>query len=726
MGWFNDQIHERRIKDDEALGNAFSDVVSAVLGRKAAPSNNDERRIVQDAVADILDYFHLSAGEIPENVTKKDEQLEYLLRPHGIMTRRVELTEGWYKDSVGPLLGVRADDGSAVALIPGKLGGYFFTDSASGKRLKVNKKTASMIGFEATCFYRPFPLRPMTIADFFKFIIESIPLSTAILMLGASLLVTLVGMLAPKVSYIVMSEVVVSDSLQLLLSITVFSVCLTISKVMISTIKTMLDTKISTLLDLRTEAATMARVMSLPASFFKDYSSGQLSCKMGYMNSLCSMLFDSVFSTSLTSLLSLIYVVQIFNYAPALVIPSLIIILATLVISVITTFAQMKITGKRMDIAGKESGMTYSMISGVQKIKLAGAEKRMFSRWLGLYAQETKLNYGQPLFLRINGVINTAITLFGTIALYYFAVKSGVSVAEFNAFNTSYAMVSGAFLSFAGVATTIAGIKPILDEVKPIMDAQPEISEGRRIVTKLSGNIELNNISFRYTETMPNVIDNLSLRIKAGQYVALVGSTGCGKSTLVRLMLGFEKPQKGSIYYDRHDIESLDLKSLRSKIGVVMQNGKLFYGDIFSNITISAPWLTLNDAWEAAEAAGIADDIRAMPMGMHTIVSEGQGGFSGGQKQRLMIARAIAPKPKILIFDEATSALDNITQKKVSEALDALKCTRIVIAHRLSTIRQCDRILVLDKGKIIEDGTYDELIANNGFFAELVERQRVD
>ena len=323
-------------------------------------------------------------------------------------------------------------------------------------------------------------------------------------------------------------------------------------------------------------------------------------------------------------------------------------------------------------------------------------------------------------------MINTAITLAGTIALYFFAVESGVSMAEFNAFNASYAMISGAFLSLAGVATTIAGIKPVIEEVKPIMDAQPEISEGRRIVTKVSGNIELSNVSFRYAENMPNVIDNLSLQIKSGQYVAIVGATGCGKSTLVRLILGFEKPQKGSIYFDRQDIERLDLKSLRSRIGVVMQNGKLFYGDIFSNITISAPWLTLDDAWAAAETAGIADDIRAMPMGMHTIVSEGQGGFSGGQKQRLMIARAIAPKPKILIFDEATSALDNITQKKVSDALDGLKCTRIVIAHRLSTIRQCDRILVLDKGKIIEDGTYDELIDDNGYFAELVERQRID
>ena len=261
---------------------------------------------------------------------------------------------------------------------------------------------------------------------------------------------------------------------------------------------------------------------------------------------------------------------------------------------------------------------------------------------------------------------------------------------------------------------------------KPFLEAEPETSDNREIVTRLSGGIELNNVYFRYTERSPYIVNNMTLKIRPGEYVAIVGRTGCGKSTLMRLLLGFEKPEKGAIYYDGRDINSLDLGSLRRKIGTVMQSGGLFQGDIYSNIVITAPELTLDDAWAAAETAGIAEDIRNMPMGMQTMISEGQGGISGGQKQRIMIARAIAPKPKILMFDEATSALDNKTQKQVSEALDAMGCTRIVIAHRLSTIRHCDRILVLDKGNVIEDGTYDELIAKNGYFAELVARQRLD
>jgi ABC-type bacteriocin/lantibiotic exporter with double-glycine peptidase domain len=287
-------------------------------------------------------------------------------------------------------------------------------------------------------------------------------------------------------------------------------------------------------------------------------------------------------------------------------------------------------------------------------------------------------------------------------------------------------MVSGAFMSLAGIATTVAQFKPTIEMAKPIMETIPEIAEGKPVIERLTGGIELSNVSFRYQEGMPNVIDNLSMKIRPGQYVAIVGSTGCGKSTLLRLMLGFEKPQKGAIYYDGKDIAGIDLKSLRRRIGVVMQNGKLFHGDIFSNIVISAPHLTMDEAWAAAEMAGIAEDIRRMPMGMHTMISEGAGGISGGQRQRLMIARAIAPKPKIIMLDEATSALDNVTQKIVSDSLESLKCTRVVIAHRLSTIRECDRIIYLENGKIIEDGTYDDLIAQNGKFAELVERQRLD
>jgi ABC-type bacteriocin/lantibiotic exporter with double-glycine peptidase domain len=245
-------------------------------------------------------------------------------------------------------------------------------------------------------------------------------------------------------------------------------------------------------------------------------------------------------------------------------------------------------------------------------------------------------------------------------------------------------------------------------------------------VSNLGGGIEVSSVTFRYGPDLPYVLHDLSFSVKPGEYVGIVGKSGCGKSTILRLLLGFEEPERGSIFFGQHDVRHVDLRSLRRHIGTVMQDGKLFMGDIANNITIATPGATIDDAWKAAELAGIADDIRKMPMGMQTLVTEGSGGISGGQRQRIMIARAVCGDKRVLVFDEATSALDNKTQKHVSDSLDSLNCTRVVVAHRLSTVRHCDRILVLDEGRIAEEGSYDELIARNGLFAKLVERQRLD
>lgn len=725
MGWFDEQIRQRKLNDDCLFEEAFADIAGAVTGKRVYSALNDFQKS-KDAIEEILKFYHVRASELPENIEDINEQLEYLLRPHGIMRRTVILDKGWYKDAIGAMLAVRKSDGLPVALIPAGMAGYTYYDADSGRYIKINGRNESLFEEEAIAFYSSFPLRKLGIADLMRYIIHTLSISDFVMVGIATLAVTLIGLLTPKLTNLMFSDVLESGSVRVLISLAVFMVCVSASSIIAGGIKTLLLARVSTKTDLAVQAASMMRVLSLPAGFFKDYSAGELSSRAQHINSLCSMLVSTVLSTGLTSVFSLVYISQIFKYAPMLVVPALTVIAATVICSIVTMFVHMKNSKKRMEFAAKESGLSYSLISGVQKIKISGSEKRAFAKWAKLYAQEAKLTYNPPLFLKINSALNLAISLAGTIIMYYFAAAGGVSVADYYAFTAAYGMVSGAFMSLASMTMTVAGIRPVLDMAKPVLEAEPEIAEGKRVVERVSGGIELNNVSFRYSDSMPNVIDNLSIKIRPGQYVAIVGSTGCGKSTLMRLMLGFEKAQKGAIYYDGRDISKLDLKSLRRRIGVVMQDSKLFSGDIYSNITISAPWLTLDEAWEAAELSGIAEDIRRMPMGMHTVISEGSGGVSGGQRQRLMIARAIAPKPKILMFDEATSALDNITQKKVSESLDNLKCTRIVIAHRLSTIRSCDRIIYLENGRIAEDGTYEELIAKNGRFAELVERQRLD
>ena len=726
MGWFDEQIRQRKQNDDDVFADSFVNMAAAVLGSKVTGSLSDGSAAAKSSIDEILKYYHVKSREVPDNIKDTNEQLEYLMRPYGIMRRTVRLEKGWYRDAVGAMLGVMKESGRVVALIPAGFSGYCYIDPDSGKKIKINRRNQRLFDSEAIAFYKPFPLKKIGLGSVAKYIAETLSAADFALIALATLALSLIGMLSPKLNNILFAAVLPSGSVRLLLSIAVFTVSVSVSSLLISATKEMITARINTKMSVSVQAAAMMRIMSLPADFFKGYGSGDLSSRAAHISSLCNMLVSAVLTTGLTSAFSLIYISQIFIYAPVLVVPAIAVILATVAFSLISSFAQMRISKKQMELSAKESGMSYALISGIQKIKLAGAEKRAFARWGNLYAQNAKLTYNPPAFIKLNSVISLAISLIGNIVMYAAAVKSGVSVADYYAFSTAYGMVSGAFMSLAGMALTVAQIKPILETVQPFFNTVPEISEGKEVITRLSGGIELTNVSFRYNENMPLILDNMSLKIRPGQYVAIVGKTGCGKSTLMRLLLGFEKPQKGAVYYDGRDIERIDLKSLRRRIGVVMQNGKLFSGDIYSNIVISAPWLTQSDAWDAAEKAGIAEDIRRMPMGMNTIISEGSGGISGGQRQRLMIARAIAPKPKILMLDEATSALDNLTQKRVSESLDSLKCTRIVIAHRLSTIKQCDRILVLDGGKITEDGTYDELIAQNGVFAELVERQRLD
>ena len=724
--WFDEQIKQRKLNDEEVLSATFAEIASSVLGAKMSAALYDDRRRTKDEIDRILKFYRVQLPEIPDTLENIDDQLEFALRPHGIMRRVVTLPSGWYKDAVGAMLGMRKDNGHIVALLPGRVGGYTFFDETTGKSEIVGKRNEGLFEAEAMAFYKPFPLRPLGIMDLVKHIVGCVSgydIASLLLATGA---LTLVGMVLPWTNRLLFGTVIQAGQIRLLFAAAVLLISANVSQLLFLAVKSLLSSRILTKMDVAVESATMMRLLSLPAEFFKKHGSGELASRMKQVNTLCNMLVQAFLDTGLMSIFSLVYILQIFAFAPGLAAPAMLIILLTVAHTILSALIAQSVSRKRLKASADTSNVGLALISGVQKVKLAGAEKRAFSRWGRVYAKEAKLLYDPPFYMKVSTAIRTAITLFGSIVLYVAAIRSHVSAADYYAFTSAYGMVSAAFLALSGVATTAAGIRPVIEMIEPILHAAPELSEGRQMVEHISGGVELSNVSFRYNEGMPMILDNLSLKIRPGQYVAIVGRTGCGKSTLMRLLLGFETPQKGAIYYDGKDISTVDLKSLRRKIGVVMQNGGLFQGDIFSNITISAPRATLDDAWEAAELAGIADDIRDMPMGMFTMVSEGGGGISGGQKQRLMIARAVAPKPKLLMFDEATSALDNKTQKKVSDALEGLKCTRIVIAHRLSTIKNCDRIIVLDGGKIIEDGTYDELLAKDGYFAELVARQRVD
>ncbi len=725
-GWFDEQIKDRIRYDEEGVQNAFAQLSSVVLGKSViSAALNSDRLKTKNAIEEILKFYNTEPIELPEELEDLNDQLEYLLRPTGIMRRVVKLQGNWWRDAVGPMLG-QTRSGDVVALIPAGWGGYEFFDYETGEKLRLSRKTRDKLQEEAFCFYRPLPLKQLGLADLLQYIVKTLSAADILMAALAGLGVSLLGLFTPYIKKLIFERVIPAGEPGLLLPVALVLAGVTLSAVLIEITKTLLIARVQTKMNIPVEAAAMSRLLLLPAVFFKEYNAGELSSRISAIMQLCEMLANAFLATGLTALFSLVYVFQIMSFAPTLVAPALLVILLELAVTVITGFVELNLNRRRMALDARLNGLTFASFSGVPKIKLAGAERRVFAKWAKAYKQQADVNYNPPLLVKIQPIAAGVINLAGIVIIYYSAAAASVSVAGFMAFSASFGLVTGAIMSLAGATTSFANIKPLMEMVEPILKAVPEVGENKQIITRLSGNIELNNVSFRYNEEMPLVLDDISLKIKAGQYVAIVGKTGCGKSTLMRLLLGFETPQRGGIYYDGRDIARLDLRSLRQNIGAVTQDGRLFSGDIFSNIVISAPWLSRDDAWQAAELAGIADDIRAMPMGMHTMISEGSGAISGGQRQRLMIARAIVPKPRILMFDEATSALDNITQKQVAEALDSLKSTRIVIAHRLSTIRHCERIIVLEDGKIREDGSYDELLQKGGYFAELVARQRLD
>lgn len=720
MDLFESQVEARRRFDDERLEQALHRLSDAVTGARTAEGAS---RLVQagSALDHVLAYYGVEGGETPRGVKSMDELIQQRLRSTGIMCRPVRLSGAWYRDAMGAMLGF-ADDGLPVALIPLARGGYQFIDGMGPVR--VNERSAKRLADEAWCFYRPLPQRELGVRDILLFMARSLDRGDIIALICAAAASTALGMVAPLVNRIVFGPVVEAGTASIIAPLAVLLVGVLVAQVIVGGIRQIVLARISTKLSVPLDAAMMMRTLSLPASFFSRYQTGDLSERLAIVGEVGRLIQDVVLTALLNALFAMAYVGQIAAIAPAMAAPTIGVALLTTAVTALVAAAQMRVTARRLDLGTRLSGWQYALIEGLQKIKLVGAEKRAFATWANLYHRQARLAYNGPVLTRLSSTIQMAVASLGTIVFYLSSAAGGLSVAEYMAFTSAYGAVSAALAALGAAAVNMACIRPYLSMADPLLKTVPETSESKRALERMSGGFELNHVTFAYGDDRP-VLEDLTLKVRPGEYVAVVGKTGSGKSTLMRLLLGFERPQRGAVYYDGRDLASVDAGSVRKRIGVVLQDGRLFAGSIYDNIAISAPGLTLEQAWEAAELAGLSDDIDAMPMGMNTMVTEGGGGMSGGQRQRIMIARAIAAKPKILMFDEATSALDNVTQKIVSDSLESLKCTRLVIAHRLSTIRACSRIVVLDGGRIVEDGTYDELVECGGLFADLVARQQV-
>ena len=475
----------------------------------------------------------------------------------------------------------------------------------------------------------------------------------------------------------------------------------------------------------------MDHLLRLPVSFYRKFTAGDLTNRVLSINAIRQILSNTVMTTVLSGAFSVVNLGLLFYYDASLAWIG--VGLAVLAVIFITTIGWLKLRFDRRISTeqGEIQGFLFEFLSGISKIRITGAEKRIFALWAGRFSKLKRLAFSSGTYQNFIQVFNESYPLLANIFffsfIYYVVTTAGssagiISVGAFMAFITAFNQFLNDSLKMSMSIISSLHVVTLYERVKPILEEIPESTAQNADPGELSGDIELNSVSFRYNEDQPLVLNDVSIKIKSGEMVAFVGPSGSGKSTIMRILLGFEEPESGSVYYDGIPFESMNKDLVRQQIGVVLQNGSLMSGSIFKNIVGNSD-LSLEDAWEAARMAGMEEDIKSMPMEMHTVVSEGAGTFSGGQRQRLMIARAIAHKPRLLFMDEATSALDNRTQNIVSESLDNLQATRIVIAHRLSTIINADKIYVMDKGSIIESGTYDDLMQNGGLFSNLAKRQ---
>ena len=725
MSIFGEQFLARRNRDQIDLDNALQDVYEAVTGRESIrySINSDEQ--VRKELERICFYLGVRADQDVPEYNDLEDMLDYITRPFAIMRRHILLTHHWWKNGDGPLLVSKKDSDELLALIPGRLGGYYYTDFRSNKKIKIDRHNAGEFEKEAICFYKPLPLSSLSANELTGLLFKNMAATDLAMLVLSGIGIVGVSLLIPFATKMVFEYVIPTGAMTLVGSFSFLLISSAMVAYIIAVIKQGYADRVKVRMEVYLTHGVMGRMINFPTSFFASKSTGELYRVFDNLREIPQILIDSVIVPIIDIGLAMLFIIQIAVIVPELLVPAIITALLQFVCMAIGTFQAYGLLNVELQQDRKIQGLAISVYEGIQRIKLSGSESRIMAKWAGLYSKKAKVAYPAVFPVKFQTELIAFISMMGMLAAFYKGFRDNISIPQFVAFVAAFGMLTGSITAFSNKSKDVIKLKPVLKMADEILKECPEVSKEKLIVDHLSGKIEVKDLTFRYGRDLPLILDGVSFTVHPGEYVAIVGKSGCGKSTLVRIFMGFEKAVSGSVSYDDIDVERIDPRSLRRSIGVVMQSGNLFHDSIYRNIAISAPGLSMEEAWEAAEKAGIAEDIRNMPMKMKTLIPQGGGGISGGQRQRIMIARALAAKPNILIFDEATSALDNITQKVVQDSLDQLNCTRIVIAHRLSTIQNCDRILVLDKGRIIEEGNYQELLKKGGFFANLIKRQQL-
>jgi len=652
------------------------------------------------------------------------DAVQYMARSSHFRTRRVALRGDWWKQDNGAMLGFLGDDKIPVALVMASPRQYEMVNPMDHSRTMITADVAETLDDFAEVFYRPFPYKTLNLRDLVTFGLSGLRRDITTVLI-ASLFLGILQVLTPLLGQLVFDSIVPAGNQTALLYVAAALLGASIGSLLLNVTYSVAILRIENRFEANLQTAMWDRLLELPIDFFQQFSSGDLASRAASLSAIRTV----ITTTFLTSLLPAIYgvanLVMLFVFSPVLA--SVAIILAAIAIAAMVWVSNRHVKLQRdiADIQGETYGHVLQLVNGIAKFRVAAAESFAFLTWAQRFAKQRDLSFRARTLQNSLTVFTafyppfTQAVIFGLLIM----TDSGISTGTFLAFNIAFTVFLSSMLALGGGVMAIFSVIPMYERAQPILETLPEVDHLKTDPGPLSGTIEVQHVTFQYDEGGATVLDDVSLKAEPGQFIAIVGESGSGKSTLMRLLLGFHKPKTGVIYYDNLDLAQLDIKSVRRQVGVVLQNSELTAGqDIFRNI-VGSSGLTMDDAWNAAERAGLADDIRQMPMGMATLVSTGGGTLSGGQRQRVLIARALVRKPRIVFFDEATSALDNRTQAVVSESLEQMEATRIVIAHRLSTIINADKIFVMDNGRVIEQGNYKELMALDEHFAELAKRQ---
>ena len=639
--------------------------------------------------------------------------------------RDIVLEEKWYRRDCGAFLAFMGEDNRPVACIPRGPYSYYLYDAVNGGTRKVTKAVAAELARDAYMIYPPFPQKSLNVFDVIGFGMKYIYKSDIVRMLALGLIGTLTGLLIPFMNEQAYDKFIPMGNAYQMKQLGCILLACSLGNVSFTIVKNLATFRSMNSMKYAVQSATFDRLFNLPESFYREYEAADLGQRVMGVASVYTILTNGVVTTVFSTLFSLLYLVRMKSYSEDMTKTAVVMILVVAAFIVILSRFHIKLEEKKIESDLEAQSELFQYISGISKIRISATEDRALLNYLERIVNSQNYNEKEGKLSAVMNTITQSINIVFSLYMYYTMIhdKIQMSVGMFSAFMAAFGAFSAAVLALASQSFTINQIVPVYKNAEPVLKALPENTEQAHVPGELKGEVEIDSVTFSYSEEADPVLRDFTLRIRPGEYVGIVGASGCGKSTLLKLLLGFERPKNGKIYYDNHDIDDLDKRELRKKFGVVLQEGGIISGSIRDNILITSPYVKNERIEETVREVGLEEDIKDMPMGIYTVISEGAGTISGGQRQRILIARAIVGKPKIIFLDEATSALDNKTQQQVVETLEKLDATKIVIAHRLSTIQNCDRIIVMDAGRIVEQGKYSELMEKKGLFYELAKRQ---